>query len=98
MNKNRLPDRLKLFESLNKIVKNHEQLGLTRAEGNKIRNSAISSELTFEKYFPDRNVSDYEKNQSKLVKRRNSVTNAGLSRLMQSPGVAQPPKLKKATS
>ena len=57
LNKNRLPDRLKLFESLNKIVKNHDQLGLTRAEGNKIRNSAISSELTFEKYYPERNVS-----------------------------------------
>ena len=43
-------------------------------------------------------MSDYEKNQNKIIKRRNSVTNAGLSRLMQSPGVPQPLKMKKATS
>ena len=39
----------------------------------KIRNQAIQAELKFDKYYPNRKISEYEKFQTTSKKRRGSV-------------------------
>ena len=54
LNKHHQPDQLKLFDSLTKIVKNHERLGITKEKSNKMRTQALKAEANFKKYRPDR--------------------------------------------